>query len=69
MQDPDRSRRICCTQIMARTDGLGRCYNYCGTMRRKILWRCQLHGGLSTGPTSLEGRERIATAARHRWAI
>jgi hypothetical protein len=31
-------------------------------------WRCRLHGGLSTGPTTPEGRERIATAARQRWA-
>lgn len=29
--------------------------------------RCRLHGGLSTGPKSAEGRERIATAQRQRW--
>ena len=31
-------------------------------------WRCPLHGGLSTGPKSAEGKARIAAAARARWA-
>ena len=31
-------------------------------------WRCRLHGGLSTGPTTPEGRERIAAAVSRRWA-
>ena len=30
--------------------------------------RCRFHGGLSTGPKTIEGRERIATAQRARWA-
>jgi hypothetical protein len=30
-------------------------------------WRCQLHGGLSTGPKSPEGKARIVAAARPRW--
>lgn len=30
--------------------------------------RCRLHGGLSTGPKTPEGRERIAEAQRRRWA-
>ena len=30
--------------------------------------RCKLHGGLSTGPRTAEGRERIAEAQRRRWA-
>jgi len=30
--------------------------------------RCRLHGGLSTGPKTAEGRERIAEAQRRRWA-
>ncbi|MEW9919357.1 HGGxSTG domain-containing protein [Marimonas sp. MJW-29] len=30
--------------------------------------RCRLHGGLSTGPKSKEGRERIAQAQRQRHA-
>jgi hypothetical protein len=29
--------------------------------------RCRLHGGLSTGPRTSEGRERIAAAQRNRW--
>ncbi len=30
--------------------------------------RCKLHGGLSTGPRTLEGRARIAAAKREWWA-
>lgn len=30
--------------------------------------RCRLHGGLSTGPKTVEGRARIAAAQRKRWA-
>jgi hypothetical protein len=29
--------------------------------------RCRLHGGLSTGPKTKAGRERIAEAQRRRW--
>ncbi len=29
--------------------------------------RCRLHGGLSTGPRTMEGRARIAEAQRERW--
>ncbi|MDF2234959.1 HGGxSTG domain-containing protein [Albimonas sp. CAU 1670] len=30
--------------------------------------RCRLHGGLSTGPRTPEGRARIAEAQMRRWA-
>ena len=30
--------------------------------------RCRLHGGLSTGPKTKEGRERIAAGQKRRWA-
>nr|WP_274594846.1 HGGxSTG domain-containing protein [Parasedimentitalea marina] len=30
--------------------------------------RCKFHGGMSTGPKTKEGRERIAAAQRKRWA-
>ncbi len=30
--------------------------------------RCRMHGGLSTGPKTEEGRERVAQALRERWA-
>ncbi|WP_082223960.1 helix-turn-helix domain-containing protein [Pseudorhodobacter wandonensis] len=30
--------------------------------------RCKFHGGLSTGPKTQEGRDRIAEAQRLRWA-
>lgn len=30
--------------------------------------RCKFHGGLSTGPKTREGRDRIAEAQRRRWA-
>jgi len=29
--------------------------------------RCRFHGGLSTGPKTTAGRERIAEAQRRRW--
>ncbi len=29
--------------------------------------RCKFHGGMSTGPRTVEGRERIAEAQRKRW--
>src|SRR5262245_4178671 len=35
---------------------------------KRGAWRCPLHGGLSTGPKSREGKARIAAAARQRWA-
>jgi hypothetical protein len=31
-------------------------------------WRCPLHGGLSTGPRTPEGKAKISAAARARWA-
>jgi len=34
---------------------------------KRGAWRCPLHGGLSTGPRSPEGKARIAAAARARW--
>ena len=34
---------------------------------KRGMWRCPLHGGLSTGPKSPEGKARIAAAARLRW--
>src|SRR5262245_17957921 len=34
---------------------------------KRGAWRCPLHGGLSTGPKSPEGKARIAAAARRRW--
>ncbi|KAA8608611.1 hypothetical protein AL036_06525 [Salipiger aestuarii] len=30
--------------------------------------RCRFHGGLSTGPRTPEGKERIRQAMRDRWA-
>ena len=35
---------------------------------KRGAWRCKLHGGKSTGPTSAEGRDKIAAAARARHA-
>src|SRR5262245_9494744 len=35
---------------------------------KRGAWKCRLHGGLSTGPKTAEGRERIAAAQRARWA-
>ena len=30
--------------------------------------RCKLHGGLSTGPRTAEGKRRISDAQKRRWA-
>ena len=30
--------------------------------------RCKFHGGMSTGPKTQDGKERIAEAQRKRWA-
>ena len=30
--------------------------------------RCKFHGGMSTGPKTIEGRKRIAEVQRKRWA-
>jgi hypothetical protein len=35
---------------------------------KRGAWRCKLHGGKSTGPTSAEGRAKIAAAACARHA-
>jgi hypothetical protein len=35
---------------------------------KRGAWRCRLHGGKATGPTTPEGRERISEALRQRWA-
>jgi len=35
---------------------------------KQRVWRCRLHGGLSSGPTSPEGLARISAAVRARWA-
>jgi hypothetical protein len=35
---------------------------------KRGAWRCPLHGGLSTGPKTAEGKARISAAARARWA-
>jgi hypothetical protein len=37
--------------------------------RRPRNGRCKLHGGLSTGPRTAEGRARIAEAQRRRWRL
>ncbi len=52
-------------------------WQWCGARTRKgtpcrgmalANGRCRFHGGLSTGPRTLEGRARIAAAQRKRWA-
>ncbi len=64
------------TSLRARDEGSYR--QKCGAMTRKGTpcrckplpgkRRCKFHGGASTGPKTLEGRERIAEAQRRRWA-
>lgn len=38
-----------------------------GTGAVRVRKRCRMHGGLSTGPRTTEGRRRISDAARERW--
>ncbi|MGB3317287.1 MAG: HGGxSTG domain-containing protein [Albidovulum sp.] len=50
----------------------------CGAITRQLFacanrivpgkTRCRFHGGLSTGPKTIEGKARIAAAQRLRWA-
>jgi hypothetical protein len=41
----------------------------CKAIRTKRgAMRCRLHGGLSSGPKTIEGRARISEAMRQRWA-
>jgi hypothetical protein len=43
-----------------------------GECRKKVVpgkRRCRFHGGLSTGPKTLEGKKRIAEAQKKRWAL
>ena len=40
----------------------------CRTTPEPVRTRCKWHGGRSTGPRTVEGRERIAEAQRKRWA-
>ena len=40
----------------------------CKAQRLPGKTRCRFHGGMSTGPRTPEGRERIAAAQRRRWA-
>lgn len=51
----------------------------CGAMTRKATacrntsepgrQRCRFHGGMSTGPRTVEGRARIAETQRRRWFV
>ncbi|WP_376873307.1 HGGxSTG domain-containing protein [Albirhodobacter sp. R86504] len=40
----------------------------CAAMSLPNKRRCKFHGGMSTGPKTQEGRDRIAQAQRDRWA-
>ena len=37
---------------------------WCAATRRPRNGRCRVHGGLSTGPRTVEGRARVAAATR-----
>lgn len=37
---------------------------WCAATRRPRNGRCRMHGGLSTGPRTVEGRARVAAATR-----
>ncbi|MDU8911784.1 HGGxSTG domain-containing protein [Aestuariicoccus sp. MJ-SS9] len=42
--------------------------NPCRLLPEPGKQRCKFHGGKSTGPTTEEGKARIAEAQRKRWA-
>jgi len=54
----------------ARTRAGGTC-RACAAVRQDgtLCARCRMHGGLSTGPKTTEGKERIASAQRRRWEL
>jgi len=60
VSDPPKSRRPPCG---ARTRAGTPCRARCVPGSE----RCRLHGGLSTGPKTQAGRERISEANRRRW--
>ena len=42
-----------------------------GTCKARVVpgkRRCKMHGGLSTGPRTVEGRRRVSEAQQRRWA-
>ncbi len=51
--------RIACRQCNARSKRTGQ---QCRAVALKGKTKCRTHGGLSTGPKTVEGRERIAAA-------
>jgi hypothetical protein len=57
---PRKMRPVC----GAKTRADGRCQMRVEPGKR----RCRLHGGLSTGPKTAEGKAAIAAATRARWA-
>ena len=61
VSDPPKARRPPCG---ARTRKGTPCAARCVPGRE----RCRMHGGLSTGPKTQAGRERISEANRRRWA-
>jgi hypothetical protein len=64
--------------VTATKNARGRVLGKCGATNRKGLpcmaralpgkKRCKFHGGLSTGPKTPEGKQRIAQAQKERWA-
>jgi len=40
----------------------------CQALRVPGKWRCKLHGGLSTGPWTAEGKRFISEAQKRRWS-
>lgn len=61
-------KHVCGAQLLTYGFAFG---DRCAATAIKIkrgAWRCPLHGGLSTGPKTPEGKGRISAAARSRWA-
>ena len=61
---PIRSRPLMLPKLCGAKNRKG---NACRCLAIGGKARCKFHGGLSTGPKSAEGKERIAQAQRLRW--
>ena len=61
-------RFLCNSQSARKCGAKTRAGRPCKLPPAKLLGRrCYLHGGLSTGPRTEQGRARIAAAQRERW--
>lgn len=61
LNDISSSKKLICG-AKTRKGGRCKCTPELGKMR------CKFHGGLSTGPRTVEGKAKVASAQKKRWA-